>query len=79
MLGKSRNRKIVPTRWSITAVDKTLSDQLIQMIRSFPEVEGNLYFHYKRIGNEYYILIIPGDYSFEMIELWNNGSILTFG
>ena len=77
MLGKSRNRKIVPTRWSITAVDKTLSDQLIEMIRSFPEVEGNLYFHYKRIGNEYYILIMPGDYSFEMIELWNNGSIWT--
>ena len=77
MLGKTRNRKIVPTRWSITAIDKTLSDQIIPIIRDFPEVEGNLYFHCKRIGNEYYILILPGDYSFEMIELWNNGSIWT--
>ncbi|MCL5408041.1 MAG: hypothetical protein M1518_01590 [Candidatus Thermoplasmatota archaeon] len=75
MLGKTKNRKIVPTRWSITAVDKTLSDQLIPFVRNCAEVEGNVYFHFKRIGNEYYILIVPGDYSFEMIELWNNGSI----
>jgi hypothetical protein len=77
MLGKTRSRKIVPTRWSITAVDKTLSDRIIPEIRNFPEVEGNMYFHYRRIGNEYYVLIVPGDYSFEMIENWNNGSIWT--
>lgn len=77
MLGKTRGRKIVPTRWSITAVDKTISDHLIQEVKNFSEVDGNLYFHSSRIGNEYYILIIPGDYSFEMIELWNNGSIWT--
>lgn len=77
MLGKTRSRKIVPTRWSITAVDKILSDRLIQVVREFSEVDGNLYFHHKRIGNEYYILITPGDYSFEMIENWNNGSIWT--
>jgi hypothetical protein len=77
MLGRTRKRKIVPTRWSITAVDKTLSDQMIPEIRNYDDVEGNMYFHYKRIGNEYYILIIPGDYSYEMIEQWNNGSIWT--
>ena len=77
MIGKTRGRKIVPTRWSITAVDKILSDQMIQLVRDFGEVEGHLYFHFRRIGNEYYILISPGDYSFEMIENWNNGSIWT--
>jgi len=77
MLGRTRGRKIVPTRWSITAVDKIITDRLIPEIRNFAEVEGNLYYHHRRIGNEYYILITPGDYSFEMIELWNNGSIWT--
>ena len=77
MLGKTRGRKIVPTRWSITAVDKILSDQMIQLVRNFSEVEGYMYFHFRRIGNEYYVLISPGDYSFEMIENWNNGSIWT--
>ena len=77
MIGKTRHRKIVPTRWSITAVDKILSDQIIQLVRNFSEVEGHLYFHFRRIGNEYYILISPGDYSFEMIENWNNGSVWT--
>lgn len=77
MLGKTRSRKIVPTRWSITAVDKILSDQLIQLVRNFSEAEGYMYFHFRRIGNEYYILISPGDYSYEMVENWNNGSIWT--
>ncbi|MEM0135300.1 MAG: hypothetical protein QXU18_08775 [Thermoplasmatales archaeon] len=77
MLGKTRSRKIVPTRWSITAVDKILSDQIIALAGNFSEVDGYMYFHFRRIGNEYYILISPGDYSFEMIESWNNGSIWT--
>ncbi len=77
MLGKTRHRKIVPTRWSITAVDKILSDQMVDLVRKFEDVDGNMYFHYKRIGNEYYILILPGDYSYEMLEVWNNGSIWT--
>ncbi len=77
MVGRTRNRKIVPTRWAITAVDKTISDRMISEIRNFPEVDGVMYFHFRRIGNEYYILILPGDYSFEMIENWNNGSIWT--
>ncbi len=77
MLGKTRHRKIVPTRWSITAVDKILSDQIIDQVRKFEDVEGDMYFHYRRIGNEYYILILPGDYSYEMLEVWNNGSIWT--
>lgn len=77
MLGRRGNRKIVPTRWSITAVDKTITDRFISEISHFPEVEGNIYFHSRRIGNEYYILILPGGYSFEMLELWNNGSVWT--
>ncbi len=77
MLGITRKRKLVPTRWAITAVDNTISNSILSQIKEFEEIDGNLFFHSKRIGNEYYILIIPGSYSFEMIENWNNGSIWT--
>lgn len=77
MLGKQKNRKIVPTRWSITAVDKIISDSLISEIKHFPIIDRIEYFNFSNIGNEYYICILPGPYSFEMVEDWNNGSIWT--
>ncbi|MGC8645351.1 MAG: Nre family DNA repair protein [Thermoplasmata archaeon] len=77
MLGKGRYRRIVPTRWAITAVDKTLSNHFLSTIARFEQVDSFLYFHGRRIGNEYYILIFPESYWFEMIEVWNNGSIWT--
>ncbi|MEM0128354.1 MAG: hypothetical protein QXO03_04635 [Thermoplasmatales archaeon] len=76
-LGRARHRRIVPTRWAITAVDKTLADIFTSDILRFEEVDSHLYFHIRRIGNEYYILIFPSSYWFEMIEVWNNGSIWT--
>ncbi len=77
MLGKQKGRKIVPTRWSITAVDKIVTDSFIKEIKYFPHIDRIEYFHFSNIGNEYYIAIIPGPYTFEMIEDWNNGSIWT--
>jgi len=77
MLGKQKGRRIVPTRWSITAVDKIISDSFIKEIRYFPYLDKIEYFHFSNIGNDYYIAIIPGPYSFEMMENWNNGSIWT--
>jgi hypothetical protein len=77
MIGKARFRRIVPTRWAITAVDKMLSDHFLSIVSRCEEVDSYLYFHSRRIGNEYYVLIFPDAYWFEMIEVWNNGSIWT--
>ena len=33
MLGTQKNRKLVPTRWSISATDDIISDYLIKNIR----------------------------------------------
>jgi len=75
MLGKTRSRRIVPTRWSITAVDKIISDALLSQIMDFDRIDGYITFHFRNIGNEYYVLVMPGEYSFEVMEIWNNGSI----
>lgn len=77
MLGKEKGRRIVPTRWAITATDTIISNGIFSELKGAETVEANLFYHYRNIGNEYYILISPGPYSFEVIESWNNGSIWT--
>jgi len=39
MLGIKKNRKLVPTRWSITAVDDIISKDLIKKIKQFNTID----------------------------------------
>ncbi len=69
LLGKKANRKLVPTRWSITAVDDTLSKEKLKRIRFFPELQGIHLFHAEYLGNHYEFLLLPDTWSFEVIEI----------
>lgn len=64
------NRRFVPTRWAITAVDKHLGDYLLRKVREYPEIKEYEVYHSSYIGNRYTILLIPGVWSMEMIEAW---------
>ena len=68
LLGLKKNRKLVPTRWSITAVDDTLSKEKLKSIRYFPEINEIQVFHADYIGLHFEFLLLPDKYSFEMIE-----------
>lgn len=68
LLGKER--KIVPTRWSITAVDDMAGKELTDRIKDFPLVSDILLFSGTHFGNRFEILILPRAYSFELIEIW---------
>jgi len=70
ILGKEGNRKIVPTRWSITAVDSMLADELVRNIRAEREIEEYWVFSNEFLGNHFEILLVPGPFSFEMFEAW---------
>jgi hypothetical protein len=66
-LGVGLQRKIVPTRWSITAVDDTIGKQKITKIKDYAPHdyalgEGNY------LGNTFFILIFPNAWSYELIE-----------
>ena len=66
-LGVKVQRKLVPTRWSITATDDTLGKHLIEEIQDFPEINYSLYYgHY--LGNHYFILFFPCVWSYELFE-----------
>ena len=77
LLGLKTKRKLVPTRWSITAVDDTISKQLLKKIKYYPEINQILLFNSQYNGNHYEILLLPDKFSFEVIEaelsggLWN--------
>lgn len=68
LLGLRTNRKLVPTRWSITAVDSTLSEEKLKKIRYNKEISDFLVFTSDYLGNHYEFLLLPAKWSFEVIE-----------
>jgi hypothetical protein len=70
MFGLSKRRKLVPTRWGITAVDSTLSKRLVKEIKQFPTIDEYQVFTFTNIGNIYAAIFIPERWSFEWIEAW---------
>ncbi|MBI2146678.1 hypothetical protein HYU22_05035 [Candidatus Woesearchaeota archaeon] len=62
-----QNRKLVPTRWSITAVDDTIGKQLMTEIKDFSIGEYQLYFG-GSWGNYYLVLFFPEVWSYELFE-----------
>ncbi|MFW9950528.1 MAG: hypothetical protein ACFFKA_10445 [Candidatus Thorarchaeota archaeon] len=70
LLGKKSTRRIVPTRWSITAVDDIISKGLIEEIKRFPEINDYQIFESSYLDNHFKILLFPGKFSYEMNEVW---------
>jgi len=69
-LGRIHRRRIVPTRWSITAVDDTISRILRSKLRGRPEVQESELYYNEYLGNRFLILVKPGPGRFEWIEIW---------
>ena len=70
LLGRKRDRRLVPTRWSITATDSVLADKLLKKVREYEEINEIRIYSSEYIGNHYEIIMVPGAWSFEMIEIW---------
>lgn len=79
-LGKTENRRIVPTRWSITALDDIIGKQRMGRIREFSkQINDYLVFHHKDYDNSYTILMMPGNWEFENFESWSPKSVWARG
>lgn len=62
------DRKLVPTRWSITATDDTIGKRIIEEIKRFDEHDHALYSgHY--LGNHYFVMLFPEVWSYELFEM----------
>jgi hypothetical protein len=74
-LGRGRDRRLVPTRWSITAVDDTVSRYLRGQTASASSVDEVEVWYNDYVGNDYWVLLVPGNWEFELVELKAPGSV----
>jgi hypothetical protein len=74
MLGVEDQRKVVPTRWSITAVDDTLSKRMLHAIRRYPPIDKYRVYKYEYLDNWYAAILSPRNWAFEWIEAWFPGT-----
>lgn len=79
LLGRDKDRKLVPTRWSITATDSQLGDDLLEQVRQNQQVREIELYSEEYLGNRFEILMIPQAYSFELMEIWRPKSVWTGG
>ena len=69
-LGVGRRRKLVPTRWSITATDDMLCKKIISGIKNNDLVSDYRMYSGNYMGNYYYIMFLPSCWSFELFETY---------
>jgi hypothetical protein len=73
--GIEKNRHLVPTRWSITAVDDIISKNLAETVKTFPEINEYRVYESVYLDNIFEILMIPAQWSYESMEAWYPGTI----
>ncbi len=69
------DKRLVPTRWSITAVQDTIGKNLRREILHNPEINDYEVYFYRFMGNRYAVLLMPTSYAFELLEVWLKGSL----
>jgi len=79
LLGRAEGRKLVPTRWSITATDDTLGKRIWERVRDLPSLDKVLVFEASYLDNHFHIVITPGAWAFHMMEAWTGGSLWSDG
>ncbi|MDZ7701927.1 MAG: DNA repair protein NreA [Halobacteriales archaeon] len=74
-LGRDHQRRLVPTRWSITAVDDTVGQYLRGRIRNNPAVDEVQVWMNEYMGNRYWVVLAPGQWEYELVEMKAPGSV----
>ncbi|NHJ39095.1 MAG: hypothetical protein FK731_03610 [Asgard group archaeon] len=73
--GLEGKRRLVPTRWSITAVDSMLSKEYMKDIRQFPTINDFRVYESNYLDNLFQIIMLPEGWKYECIEAWYPGTI----
>ena len=70
LLGAKRQRRLVPTEWSITAIDDILGRAIHKEILNYPWISEFMIFGHKALANNIQILLFPSSWMFEAQEAW---------
>ena len=68
VLGLKKNKRLVPTRWSITATDDTIGKQILEDVRDYKWLENYELFFGEFMGNKYIIFLFPNVWNYELFE-----------
>lgn len=73
--GLKKQRRLVPTRWSITAIDDMLGVWLREKyVKENPFIDDYRVYLLEAYGNKWAIIMIPGPWRYESIEAWYPGT-----
>ncbi len=68
--GIEQNRRLVPTRWSITAVDDLLGKDLLKTTKTFPLINEFRVYDWDQLDNRWSVMLTPTSWRYELIEAW---------
>jgi hypothetical protein len=74
LFGLGKNRKFVPTRWSITAVDDTVSKSLVAELKDYPLINEYRVYEHTALDNKWIVIMLPEPWSYEQYEAWWPGT-----
>lgn len=72
-LGVKKDRKLVPTRWAITAVDDAMSKDIYNKLVDYNAINDYTAYFGGHLGNYYLILMFPDVFSYELFEFHVKG------
>lgn len=73
-MGIGKNRRFVPTRWSITAVDDIIGKDYLKRTRFYRPIDEFRVYYWEQLDNRWTIILMPTSWRFELIEAWYPGT-----
>lgn len=67
-MGIGKKRKLVPTRWAITACDSILADHYLEKTKEYPVIDNYEVLEFSSLNNYYAILLLPTPWQYEWME-----------
>ncbi len=71
-MGVGRRRRLVPTRWSITACDSTIGNRLLARVKTFPVLDTVRLHTFQSLNNLYAVLLFPMGWHYEWTEAFTH-------
>jgi hypothetical protein len=68
VVGRKKDRRLVPTRWAITACDTTIADRLLSKLRHCEVIDSFRVYEFSSLCNHYAVILMPAPWEFEWME-----------
>jgi len=67
-MGTKHRRKLVPTKWSITACDSTIGESLLDEVRHYDILDTFRVHEFSSLNNRYAVMLMPTFWQYEWME-----------